>query len=235
MRYRNTIAMVVLLMIGGITSGWSQTEAKKVFFPPVDWATGWATGLKVSTLGPGIEVIKSINPNWNARIGFSLLPFKINKEVKIINLGMDISTKNRLGGINIQGDFFFRPWFYFTGGVLVDLVRSKVNIHLLDTVQYGDIDITPGQIGDLSARVRPGWIVAPFLAIGFGNPMPLNRKLSFNVELGAIYHGKPDFKLDGVGMIVPTASAENEIALETALKGYRFYPIFSLQLNYRIR
>lgn len=233
MRYKIVLALFVLLIMGGITKGWSQTE--KVSIPPVDWTTGWAAGLKVSTLGPGIEAIKSINANWNARIGFSLLPFQVNKEIKIINLGMDISTKNRLGGINIQGDFFFRPWFYFTGGVLIDLVQSKVGIHLTDTVQYGDIDITPGQIGDLSARVRPGWIVAPFLALGLGNPMPLNHKLSFNVELGAIYHGKPDFKLEGVGMIVPTASAENEKTLETALKGYRFYPIFSLQLNYRIR
>jgi hypothetical protein len=137
--------------------------------------------------------------------------------------------------VNIQGDFFFKPWFYFTGGLMVDLVHSKMMIHLTDTVQYGNISMDPEQIGNLTANVRPGWIIAPFLGIGFGNAMPVNRKVWFNIELGAIYHGKPHFRLDAVGMISPTASAENEKALETAFKGYRFYPLFSAQVTYRIR
>ena len=233
MRHKCIVILVFLLMVGGMTAGWSQT--KKFYFPQVGWNTGWAGGFKVGTLGPGIEGVKSINANWNARVGFSFLPFSVNRQMTISNLGLDIKAKNRLGGVNLQGDFFFKPWFYFTGGLLVDLVHSKIIISLTDTVQYGDISIDPGQIGDLTARVRPGWVVAPFIGIGFGNAMPVNRKVWFNIELGAIYHGKPHFSLDALGMINPTASAENEKTLETAFKGYRFYPLFSAQLNYRIR
>jgi len=231
-KYKSISILVVLFLIGGMTTGFSQN--KKFYFPDVDWSTGWAGGFKVSTLGPGIEGIKSINPNWNARLGFSFLPFQVNRQLAVSNLNLDISAKNRLGGINLQGDFFFKPWFYFTGGLLVDLVHSKVFVTLTDTVEYGNISITPDQVGDLTARVRPGWVVAPFLGIGFGNAMPLNRKVWFNIELGAIYHGKPHFRLEANGMINPTASEENEKALRTAFKGYRFYPLFSAQVNYRI-
>ncbi|MCX6223513.1 MAG: hypothetical protein NTV01_01950 [Bacteroidia bacterium] len=233
MRHKNIIILVVLLMVSGMTAGWCQT--KKFYFPTVDWKTGWAAGFKVGTLGPGIEGVKSVNSNWNARLGFSFMPFPINRHIVISNLGLDVSAKNRIGGVNLQGDFFFRPWFYFTGGLLVNLIHSNVNINLTDTVQYGDISINPGLMGTLTAKVRPGWVVAPFLGIGFGNAIPLNRNVWFNVELGVIYNGKPHISLDGQGMINPTASAENEKALGTAFKGYRFYPLFSAQVNYRIR
>lgn len=233
MKHTNIKILVVLLMVGGMTAGWSQTS--KFYFPDIDWNTGWAGGFKVGTLGPGIEGIKSINANWNARLGFSFLPFSVDRHITLSNLGLDITSKNRLGGINLQGDFFFKPWFYFTGGFLVDLVHSKLQINLTDTVQYGDISIDPGLVGNITAKVRPGWVVAPFLGVGLGNTMPTNRKFWFNVELGVVYHGKPHFTLDGSGMISPTASAENEIALKTAFKGYRFYPLFSAQVNYRIR
>ncbi len=233
MKNKSILIAAVLLMIGGFTAGWGQT--KKAYFPKVDWTSGWAGGFKVSTLGPGFEAIKSVNANWNARLGFSYLPFPVNRHITVSNLGLDIYAKNRLGGVNLQGDFFFKPWFYFTGGLMVDLVSSRITINLTDTVQYGDIDINPGEIGNLTARVRPGWIVAPFLGVGYGNTMPTNRRVWFNIELGVIYHGKPNVKLDAVGMINPTASEENEIALEKIFKGYQFYPLFSAQVNYRIR
>jgi hypothetical protein len=225
--------LVVLLIVGGMSTGRGQTQKDSI--PLIDWNTGWAGGFKVGTFGPGIEGIKSINANWNGRLGFSFLPFSINRQVTVNDLGLGVSAKNRLGGVNLQGDFFFKPWFYFTGGLMVDLVNSKILISIADSVQYGDIFIDPVEVGNLTARVRPGWIIAPFLGIGFGNPMPVNRKVWFNIELGAIYHGKPKFRLDAVGMISPTASSENEKALETAFKGYRFYPLFSVQVNYRIR
>lgn len=234
MKHKSTIILIILLLVGGMTTGRGQTK-KLFYFPPVDWNTGWAGGFKVGTLGPGIEGIKSINANWNARLGFSFLPFPVNRHINISNLGLDLSSKNRVGGINLQGDFFFKPWFYFTGGLLIDLIHGKVDINLTDTIKYGDISINPGQVGNLTAKVRPGWVVAPFLGVGYGNTMPVNRKVWFNVELGVIYQGKPHFTLDANRMIDPTASAENEKALENAFKGYRFYPMFSAQVNYRIR
>jgi hypothetical protein len=233
MKNKNTIILAILLMIGGLTTGHGQ--AFKFSFPEIDWNTGWAGGFKVGTLGPGIEGIKSVNANWNARAGFSFLPFRTNSEITIGNLNLDIDARNRIGGLNLQGDFFFKPWFYFTGGLLVDLVHSKILISLTDTVDYGDIPIHPDEVGSLTARVRPGWIIAPFLGIGVGNTMPVDRKVWFNVELGAIYHGKPRFRLEAEQMITPTASRENEIALKNAFKGYRFYPMLSAQVNYRIR
>jgi hypothetical protein len=233
MKSKGIILVFVLCMVGGITAGWGQT--KKLSFPEIDWQSGWSGGFKVGTLGPGIEAIKSVNTNWNARLGFNLLPFTINRQTSVNDLGLNIKSKNRLGGINLQGDFLFKPWFYFTGGLMVDLIHSKISINLTDTVEYGDITIDPVLVGDLTVRARPGWIVAPFLGIGLRNAMSVDKKFWFNLELGAIYHGKPHFRLDAEGMINPTASAENEKALENIFKGYRFYPLLSAQINYRIR
>ncbi|MBT4401866.1 MAG: hypothetical protein HOD37_20475 [Bacteroidetes bacterium] len=207
----------------------------KFVIPPIDWTTGWAAGVKVSTTGPGIEGIKSINKNWNARIGFSLLPIHINQNIDQNNLGLAVDAWVRTGGVNLQADFHLSEWYYFTGGLWFNLLKADLDIQLSDAVDFGDISISPAQIGTFNVVAKPGSRISPYLAVGFGNPLPdKNRKFWFNVELGTWYHHKPRFFLDAAGMIEPTANIENEKALENNFKGFRFYPVFTIQGNYRI-
>jgi hypothetical protein len=233
--YKILGVMLIVALSGTLGGTVNGQQRLKITFPQVDWSSGWAAGCKVGTLGPGVEGIKSVNGNWNARVGFSFLPFNINRQLGVGNLNLDIQAKSRIGGINLQGDFFFKPWFYFTGGLMVNLAQSSIKVSLTDKLEYGDIIIKPEDIGDFTIRMRQGWPVSPFLGIGFGNAMPVNRRVWFNIEMGAMYHGKPSFRLSADRMISPTANAENEIALKNAFKGYRFYPLFSAQVNYLIR
>jgi len=140
----------------------------------------------------------------------------------------------RTGGINGQADFFLNEWYYFTAGLWANLLKADFNFQLQAPVEYGEITISPEQIGELDVAIKPGWLINPYLGIGFGNPMPQNRKFWFNIELGCWYQHKPDFSLAAHGMIRPTVSAENERALENHFKGYRFFPVFSIQGNYKI-
>lgn len=226
--------LVVLLLLTSF-SGPAQSQRLQLTFPQVDWSSGWAAAFKVGTLGPGLEAIKSVNENWNARVGFSYLPFRVTRTLDLDNLNIDMISRVRLGGVNLQGDFFFHPWYYFTGGLLVNLTRVRLEATLHEPIEYGDISITPEDVGEINIKARPTWLVSPFLGVGIGNPMPVNRRVWFNVELGVLYHGKPKFFIDAEGMIEPTANAENEEALKQAFKGFRFYPMFSAQVNYLIR
>ena len=226
----------LILIIAGLQMTQSaQAQVIRFSFPPVDWKTGWAAGIKAGSTGPGFEVVKSVNSNWNARLGFSYLPFSFNRTLEVTNMGLAVSAKNRLGGINFQGDFFFRPWFYFTGGLMVNLTHSDIGISLTDTIHFGEISITPEEVGTLTAGVSPAWTVAPLLGIGFGNSFPGKSRFGYHIELGAVYLGGPRVRLDASGMILPTASLLNEVALESAFKGYQFFPVVSAQVSYRIR
>ncbi len=203
--------------------------------PSIDCTKGWAAGPKISTTGDGVEVIKSINRNWDARLGFSLMPLHIKKDMDQNNLALSVDSRIRTGGINLQADFFLSEWYYFTGGIWYNLAKADLAIQLADPVDFGDITISPDQIGTFSIIMKPGTRISPYLGIGFGNPLPpAYRKFWFNIELGTWYHHKPRFTLDAYGMIEPTANSENEKALENNFKGFRFYPVFTIQGNYRI-
>ncbi|MCK5821361.1 MAG: hypothetical protein KAH17_05730 [Bacteroidales bacterium] len=213
----------------------SQAVQRKLVIPEIDWTDGWAVGLKLSTTGPGLEGIKVINKNWNARLGFSLLPLHIKTDIDQAGLALNVDSRIRTGGINLQADFHVSEWYYFTGGLWLNLVKADLEIQLSDELEFGDIAITPEQIGTFTVLGKTGWPITPYLGFGFGNPMPSDsRKYWFNVEVGAWYHHKPKFDLDAVGMISPTANADNEAALRNNFKSFRFYPVISIQGTYRI-
>ena len=215
--------------------GFAQRKTLQISFPDINWSEGWAVGMKAGTLGVGFEGIKSVNKNWNARVGFSYLPFPVNRLISQGNLNLDLRSKIRLGGINLQGDFYLSQWYYFTGGFVINLSRVLMDITLNDEIRFGDISIRPEDIGTLDIKALPGWPISPYLGVGFGNPLPAGKKFWFNVELGAAYHGKPRFRLDAKGMIEPTANENNEKALKESFKGFRIFPVFSVQANYLIR
>jgi len=213
----------------------SQSTKRKIQIPPIDWTNGWAVGLKLSSTGPGVEGIKSINKNWNARLGFSMLPLHIKTDIDQSGLSLGIDSRVRTGGVNIQTDFFVSKWYYFTGGLWVNIVKADLDIQLSDKLEFGDISISPDQIGTFNVIARTGWPVSPYLGFGIGNPMASeSQNFWFNVEFGTWYHHKPRFDLDANGMISPTANAENEEALRNNFKSFRFYPVISIQGTYRI-
>ena len=173
--------LTILTLSVMLTGHGLQAQTVKIQLPVIDWTTGWAAGLKLSTLGPGLEAIKSVNQNWNARLGVSWLGFPINRSVASGNLHIDLQSKVRLGGINLQTDFYFHPWYYFTGGLMVNLTRIRFTTELEEVIHFGDIEISPEDIGLMEIRVRPGWPVSPFLGVGIGNPLPAGRNIWFNV------------------------------------------------------
>lgn len=229
------VILISFFLLTSSVESQSQAVQRKLQIPAIDWTSGWALGFKLSTTGPGIEGIKAINKNWNARLGFSLLPLHIQTDIDQAGLSLGIDSRIRTGGINIQTDFYLSKWYYFTGGLWLNLVKADLEIQLSDELEFGDISITPDQIGTFNVLARTGWPVSPYLGFGIGNPMASeNRKFWFNVEFGTWYHHKPKFDLDAVGMISPTANAENEEALRNNFKGFRFYPVISIQGTYRI-
>jgi len=70
------LIFTVITVLWITTSGHAQISRFNI--PPVDWSSGWVAGINVSTTGPGFEAIKSVNQNWNARLGFSLLPLSLS-------------------------------------------------------------------------------------------------------------------------------------------------------------
>ena len=75
--------------------------------------------------------------------------------------------------------------------------------------------------------------VAPYLALGLGNPLRGRAGLEF--EVGALYAGQPKMKMTATeeSLLSPTA-AEQGPKLEEGFKSFRFYPVVSVGLSFGV-
>jgi len=113
-------------------------------------------------------------------------------------------------------------------------MSHAVEITSLSSYPYGDITVPPSEVGSLSATLTPGLKFSPYLALGVGNTLSRAHRVSFNFEMGAMYHGAPQLGLEGQGIIGPIASEHNQQVLMTAIEQYKWFPMASIQLSFRI-
>jgi hypothetical protein len=196
-----------------------------------EFTPGWAIGLRVSTFGPGIEVIKSINPLINIRLGGTYYKFKTE-----FSLEDDISTINKVyttfGAINLLADINFLRFMHFTGGIMYNLIDVEMEAQPKEDYYIGEIELTSETVGSVYYEISPNKI-CPYAGLGFGSSISGSRRVSFAVDLGVVYHGSPKVRLDANGMVSPTASEEQQQLLQDNVKGYRFYPMLNFQLSFR--
>ncbi|MBT5187290.1 MAG: hypothetical protein HOH19_01065 [Kordiimonadaceae bacterium] len=127
-------------------------------------------------------------------------------------------------------------------------VRFGGNYFKINTevdVEDNDYDLedntyTSAEVGVLNADA--GFkSVAPYLGIGWGNPLRDDSDWSFMVDLGVIFAGKPSLDITSTGgtlsndptLLADIAQTELEFNDSDELKYLKYYPVLSVGLNYR--
>lgn len=196
-----------------------------------EFTPGWAIGIKLTSLGPGIEIVKSFNELISLRLGGTY--YKMNYEFSASN---DINTINQayatFGAANLTVDVNFLSFMHFTGGLIYNITQVEMDAIPKDEYYIGEIEITPETVGSVKYGVTPNKI-CPYAGLGFGRSISRSQIVSFSFDIGVVYHGSPKVQLEANGMVSPTASEEQRQILEDNVKGYQFYPMMSFQLAFR--
>lgn len=208
-------------------SGLSQEELKT----KRSFESATAISFKLNTFGPGFEVIQMLNKPFSIRLGASYLAFRYNKIFEEIVI--DASTKLILGEVNLCADWYFTNKLHLTAGVYYNLNKESITGKPSEVFTVGSFNLQPEEIGSLTITLTPEKF-NPYLGIGFGRPISYNNVVSFNFEVGAVYHGHPKVDLSADGMILPTANQENEKIIEHNIRNYVLYPVVTLQLSVKI-
>ena len=206
---------------------------------PLLGASGWAIAPKAGTLGLGADVVKSILPNLNARVGLSGL-----------GIGVDISSDNidydgdvNLGGIPLLVDFHpFFSSFRVTGGLVINNNKIDLDAKGRDadrTVRIGDRDFTVSDVGDIKGDVEFNDI-APYIGIGFGNPVRPGKSFGFSIDIGVMFQGAGDVSLRATN---PSPAAINaginaqlereEDDIQDEVDKIQVYPILQIGVTYQ--
>ncbi len=87
-------------------------------------------------------------------------------------------------------------------------------------------------IGTLSGSVKIDDL-APYVGIGWGNPLTGDQRWGFTCDFGVAFAGSPDVALSATGMVASADLERERRDIEDELEDFKFYPVISISFFYR--
>ena len=198
-------------------------------------ADGLALGLKIGTLGPGVEAAAFVTSNLNLRAAGNYIAFNYKVGVDDINYNGNLRLSTLLGLVDLHP---FGGGFRLSGGVVIndskiDLTGKPAN----DTVKIGGTTYPSASVGQINGQATFDHI-APYAGIGYGAPVNDGTDFSFSFDLGVIIQSSPQISLSATGAAAsdPTfrsdLNKERDRAQNVADK-FRLYPVLSFGICYQ--
>jgi len=218
-------AILLLFMFFGITQA--------VYAAPGDRALG----LKVGTLGAGLELTIEATDQVNVRFGGNY--FKLNKQIDIEGNDYDLDVS--LHSYSALADWFVSDGsFRITAGVFINKNGLTGKALARNSYEIDNTIYTSTEVGILTAKVKFRSF-SPYLGIGWGNPLADDSNLSFMFDLGVVFAGKPRLDITSKGgtlsnnsiLLADIVQAEQAFRDTGEVNYLKFYPVISVGLNYR--
>jgi hypothetical protein len=195
--------------------------------------SGWAVVGKAGSMGFGADIHRQLAPKLlNLRFGAGFFQISADFSNKDINYGATL----KLGAVPIGVDVYpFKNWFRLEGGLLINLNgvdgTAKPN---QGQIQINGHTYSADQVGQLNATLRVNR-AAPFLGLGFGNPIKRGKHWGFTFDLGAMYHGHPKAVLSATKTLSTQLQSDlqqQQQSIENDAKKYTFFPIIQFGISY---
>lgn len=196
-----------------------------------------ALGLKVGTLGVGVELTMEAVENVNVRFGGNY--FKVSREIDVEDNAYDMDLK--LNSYTALADWYVTDSsFRITGGAFINENGLTGSSLASNTYDIGGNTYTNAEVGVLTADADFKTI-APYLGIGWGNPLSDDSDWSFMVDLGVVFAGKPRLDIATTGgtlsnnaiLLADIEEAEQDFRDSDEIGYLKYYPVISVGLNYR--
>ncbi len=197
-------------------------------------ADDFSTGIKISTLGPGIEFQQRFGRTLGVRLGANYLPITTNFTVDDVRYKADFSWKNA----SLLADVYpFSGIFRITGGVFYNGNTVDVSGTPTGDVQIGGNTYSSSEVGTITGSVDFKKIV-PYAGIGWSGGRASNGEWTFAFDLGVMFQGSPSVsRLTASGALGSDADFTTDLEKERAdikdeMDSYQYYPVVALSLAY---
>lgn len=186
---------------------------------------------KIGTLGYGAELNFGLSDSIGARVGLNAFNYKYNDNSGAANYDF----KMQLQTVSALADWYpFSGGFRTSAGLLYN--NNKLTLNAVPgTGGYtiGANTYTSG-ISSVEATIEFNK-VAPYLGIGWGNPVAKDKGWGLVTDVGVMFQGKPKTNLAVTCTTCPTASdvAAENAKLESDLSNFKFWPVVSIGISYQ--
>jgi len=200
-----------------------------------------AVGVRAGTPGLGIEVTFGLTETLNARMGYAA--FNYDDEIEETDVTYD-------GKLKLRNPSLLLDWHPFKGGFHLSAGVVKANTKVKaeaeptdDEFEFDDEVFQASEVGEVNGKIEMGKSIAPYIGLGWGNPVDKNGRVTFMFDIGAIYAGKPDVNLNATcgAAIANTARCtqllnavqveEDDLADE--VDRFKWYPVLNLGIAVR--
>src|SRR6266571_316353 len=194
-------------------------------------------GVRAGTLGGGVELSHAFSQRTGVRLNID--GYNLSRTATQDNIQYDMKLKLQTG--SLLGD-----WYPFAGNCRISAgAMFNGNKFTLKGQPTGGsytingVTYTTAQVGSLDATVdfKKG---APYFGIGYGRP--INSGLSLIFDLGVMFQGTPQSKIDvtcgpAIQGTPQCTQLQNDAAaeqskLDDSLHSFKYYPVISLGLAY---
>ena len=195
----------------------------------------YAVSGKASTLGLGGEFTGQVIPNINARVGYNRLDLDFDdREMDDIEYDLGIDFRSFSALVDWHA---FEDDFRISAGFLSMNHEIELDARPTNSEEIGDTTYEPDEIGTLSGSVDVDGI-APYIGIGWGNPLTNNRRWGFTCDFGVAFTNSPDVSLSTNGTLASDPAFQANLEkerneIEDDLESYKFYPVIALSFFYR--
>lgn len=194
----------------------------------------------LGTTGAGAHLVLPMESTLNGRFGVNYFQHDFNKHSGQV----DYAFKGKLQTIDLLFDWYVldNSKFHLTGGMLYNGstfdATGKPDAAGKFTINGKSYSAT--DVGVLTGRVKFRK-AAPYLGIGWGNPLAADGRWQFNGDLGVFYQGNPDVHLVSLGCTtsntvckaVATDVAAERLRVQDDASSYKFYPVLRASVSYR--
>jgi hypothetical protein len=131
--------------------------------------------------------------------------------------------------------------FKITGGLLINDNKvsgtGEATPGNVATFTINDTIYNAADVGNLEADISYN-TVAPYLGIGWGNPVSKDSNWTFFCDIGVVFMGSPDVDVRASGVlardeIFMTNLEQERRDLADELDSYKYYPVVTLGISYK--
>jgi hypothetical protein len=191
---------------------------------------------KFGTLGIGADIGYETEIPISFRVNGNFFYYQFDESIDDIDYELEVSYPS----IGTLVDWHpFESAFRITGGVYYNGLGIDLDGQLNsgDTVEIGDSTFDADEVGTLSAELDVNSI-APYFGIGFGNNIGAEeRNLFFSLDVGILYHGKPDTTLSasnpGNLSLLEEELVREEENINDDVSAFQVFPVIMAGIMYR--
>lgn len=204
-------------------------------------AEGLGLSANVSTLGLGLDLTKPFSQSMTGRVGFNAYTY---------DRSMTKSDIDYDGSLKWQSFHALADWYPSNGGFRVSggLMYNNNKASLTakpsttGTFTINEVSYASAEVGSLSGEMSFNK-VAPYIGIGWGNPVAKEKHWGFVADVGVLYQGSPDAALaancgTAIAGTARCTTLQNDVAaeqekLKSDLNNFKWYPVVSIGISYQ--